>query len=112
MTNNVAHNSGRVLAVVAYITIIGVLVAHFLNQDKAEKSQLITFHVKQALGLWLLFFFLGIVISGFGDLNITYSLWIFFSVLFIYGVFGAIAGKANKIPLLGDLFQKWFKVLD
>lgn len=111
MDNNVQNNN-KFLAIVAYITIIGVIIAHFLNQDKANKSDFISFHVRQSLGLWLLFFIMGYVISGFGDIMITYSLWIGFSVLFLYGIFGSLSGQKNKIPLLGDFFQKTFKSLN
>ena len=103
--------SGKFLSVIAYITIIGVLVAYFLNQDKKKKSDLTSFHVKQALGLWLLFFTIGYIVSGFSNITITYSLWVAFSVLFLYGIFGALSGKENKIPLLGHFFQNIFKSL-
>ncbi len=98
---------GKTLAIVAYLTLIGTLIAFFMNQDK--RNPLITFHVRQGLGLWLLYFALGYIIGTFDSWMITYSFWIFFSVLFIYGIFGAVSGNTNKIPLLGDFFQKIFK---
>ncbi len=98
---------GKTLALVAYLTLIGTLIAFFMNQEK--RNAFTSFHIRQALGLWLLFMAMGYVVGIFNNWNITYSWWIFFSVLFIYGVMGAITGKANKIPLLGDFFQKLFK---
>ena len=34
------------------------------------------------------------------------AFWIFFGVLFLYGIFNAISGKAIPVPLIGDLYQK------
>ncbi|MFK7831670.1 MAG: hypothetical protein AB8B52_00205 [Winogradskyella sp.] len=98
---------GKTLGVVAYLTLIGVLIAFFMNQDK--RNPFISFHIRQGLGLWILYFAIGYVVGSFDSWMVTYSFWIFFSVLFIYGIFGAVSRQTNKIPLLGDLFQKLFK---
>lgn len=100
---------GKTLGIVAYITLIGVLIAFFMNQEK--RNAFTFFHVRQGLGLWIVFMAMGYVVSYFNNWNITFAWWVFFSVLFIYGIFGAISGKMNKIPLLGDLFQNIFKSL-
>jgi uncharacterized membrane protein len=100
-------DEGKQMGFVAYLTLIGTLIAFYTNQDK--RNAFTSFHVRQALGLWLLFIAMGYVVGVFDNWNITYSWWLFFSVLFIYGIMGAISGKANKIPLLGDVFQKLFK---
>ncbi len=99
--------SSKTLAIVAYITLIGTLVAFFLNQEK--RDELVSFHVRQALGLWLLQLLLGYFIGGFDSWMLTYAFWIFFIVLFIYGIMGAVAEKKNAVPVLGPLFQKLFK---
>lgn len=100
-------NEGKTMALVAYLTIFGTLIAFFMNQEK--RNPFTAFHVRQALGLGLLYVVVGFVISYFDSWMITYSFWIFFSVLFFYGLFGAISGKLNKIPMLGDFFQTAFK---
>jgi len=99
-------NPNKLLAVVAYITIIGTLIAFFMNRDK--RDELISFHVRQALGLWLLQFLLGYFIGGFNSWMITTSFWIFFIVLFLYGIFGALKEKKTAVPVLGPFFQKIF----
>jgi uncharacterized membrane protein len=105
--NNKTVQDGKTYAVVAYLTIIGVLIAYFMNQEK--KNNFTAFHVRQSLGLWLLYFIFGYVVSGFDDWSISYSFWIVFALLFIYGILGAFSGKANSVPILGDVFQKLFK---
>jgi len=100
---------GKTYAIVAYITIIGVLIAFYMNQEK--KNEFTFFHVRQSLGLWLVYFVIGYVIGGFDNWMITYSFWIFFLVLFTYGIIGAASGRLHKLPLLGDVFQNIFKSL-
>jgi uncharacterized membrane protein len=102
-------NEGKTLALVAYLTLIGTLIAFFMNQEK--RNEFTFFHVRQALGLGLLYIAIGYIVSSLDSMMVSMSFWIFFSVLFLYGIFGAISGKANKIPMLGDFFQNLFKSL-
>ena len=97
---------GKGLAVVSYLTIIGTIIAFFMNNDK--KNPFTNFHIRQAIGLWLTYFILGWVVSYFDSWYATFAFWIFFAVLFVYGLISAVAGKYQTVPLLGDLFQKWF----
>ncbi len=93
----------KTLAIVAYLTLIGTLIAFFMNQEK--RNELVSFHVRQALGLWLLQLLLGYFIGGFDSWMITYSFWIFFIVLFIYGILGAVNEKQNAVPVLARFFR-------
>ena len=102
-------DEGKTLALVAYLTLIGTLVAFFMNQEK--RNAFTSFHIRQALGLGLLYIAIGYIVSSLDSMMVSMSFWIFFSVLFLYGIFGAITGKANKIPILGDFFQNLFKSL-
>jgi len=97
---------GKTLAFVSYLTLIGTLIAFFMNQE--TKNPFTSFHIRQALGLWLLEMALGYFIGGFDNWMITYSFWVFFGVLFIYGIIGALTGKLNSVPFLGSFFQKLF----
>lgn len=102
-------NEGKTLALVAYLTLIGTLIAFFLNQEK--RNAFTYFHIRQALGLGLLYIAIGYIISSLDSMMVSVSFWIFFAVLFLYGILGAISGKTNKIPILGDYFQNLFKSL-
>lgn len=97
---------GKILAFVSYLTLIGTLIAFFMNQDK--KNPFTSFHVRQALGLWSLELVLGYFVGGFDSWMITISFWVFFGVLFIYGMIGALTGKLNLVPFVGPFFQKLF----
>ncbi|MBR9914972.1 MAG: DUF4870 domain-containing protein [Algicola sp.] len=108
MTNNAAEQ-GKTLAIVSYITIIGTLIAFFMNRE--DRNPFVSFHVRQALGLGLTWYILGYFIGGFDSWMITLSFWIFFMVLFLYGIFGAATGKMNEVPLIGAFFQKIFSAI-
>lgn len=97
---------GRPYAIVSYITIIGTIIAFFLNNDK--KNQFTSFHIRQALGLWLTFFALGYIVGIFDNWLITFCFWLFFGILFIYGFINAVAGNPQIVPILGKIYQKIF----
>ncbi|RCW92627.1 hypothetical protein [Winogradskyella arenosi] len=98
---------GKTLAFVAYLTLMGTLIAYFMNKEK--ENPFTHFHIRQGLGLGLAYILIAIVIGGLDNMMVSMSFWIFFSVLYIYGIVGAITGKLNKIPLLGNYFQNAFK---
>lgn len=105
--NNSEINEGKTYAIIAYLTLFGTLIAFFMNRDR--KNEFTLFHVRQALGLGVLFFIIGNMISGFNNLNISIAFWVVFLGLYILGLSGAVSGKYLSIPFLGPLFQKIFK---
>jgi uncharacterized membrane protein len=100
-------NDGKTYAFIAYLTLIGTLIAFIMNQEK--RNPFTSFHVRQGLGLGLLYIAIGYIVSSLDSMMVSMSFWIFFSVLFLYGIYGAISGQLNKIPILGEFFQKWFQ---
>jgi hypothetical protein len=52
---------------------------------------------------------LGYPIGYFDNWQITFSFWVAFGILFIYGFYSALSGKMIPIPLFGKLYQKVFK---
>jgi uncharacterized membrane protein len=98
---------GKPAAITSYILIIGVFIAMSMNSE--SKNKFASFHIRQALGLFITFISLGLIISNFDNPMVSISMWIFVSILWVYGIFGAIKGETMPIPLLGNLFQKWLK---
>lgn len=98
---------GKTAAITSYILGIGVFIAMSMNAE--DKNAFASFHIRQGLGLTLTFISLGLIISNFDSLLISAPMWICISVLWSYGIFSAIKGETKPLPLLGDLFQKWFK---
>lgn len=100
---------GKTPAITAYILIVGVVIAISMNSE--DKNKFASFHIRQALGLSLTFISLGLIISNFNNPMIAVPMWIFVSVLWTYGIFSAIRGETKPLPLLGNLYQKWFKTI-
>ncbi|GEP51216.1 membrane protein [Flavobacterium noncentrifugens] len=105
--NTETIEKGKSTAITSYILIVGVLIAMSMNGE--DKNAFASFHIRQSLGLSLTFISLGLIISNFDNPVISMSMYLFISVLWIYGMFSAINGQTRPIPLLGNLFQKWFK---
>lgn len=100
---------GKGLSIIAYLAIIGIIVAYYMNNDK--KNQFTSFHIRQSLGLWLMFHILGFVASSFDNWSVSSGFYLFFGVLFIYGLIGAVSGKAQEVPIVGAFFQRIFSNL-
>ena len=100
-------NQGKTVAIISYILFIGPLIALSMNSE--NKNKFASFHIRQGLGLTITFIILGVSISYFNNIMIASSMWIFVSILTIYGIFTAAKGETTLLPLLGNLFQKWFK---
>lgn len=96
------------IAVIAYITVIGLIIAFVMNSDK--KLTFSTYHIKQSLGLALTGFSLG-VIGMIPILGWIVSFFGFFVLLFMWikGILNAINGKQLPVPLLGKKYEEWFK---
>lgn len=102
------RTSDKTIAVIAYLTIIGLVAAFVMNNDK--KDPFAAYHIKQSLGLTVCGFavfavgmipVLGWIVSFFGSLFLLY--------LWIMGLINAINGKAKPVPFLGNKFEEWFQ---
>ncbi len=109
MNNNTTVEQGKTIAITSYILIIGALIALTMNAEK--KNPYAAFHIRQALGLSIMFLALGSIVSRFDNINITFAMWIFMSILWSYGIMTAAQGNTRPIPVLGPLFQKVFKTI-
>lgn len=98
--------NGRKNAIISYITIFGTIIAYYLNNE--NKSAFTSFHIRQSLGLWLTFFALGYIIGSFDSWMVSAGFYLFFAVLFVYGLSNAIGRKAQEVPLVGALYQRIF----
>jgi len=107
---NTTIENGKSAAIVAYLTIIGTIIAYFMNND--TKNSFASFHIRQALGIHITYFILGAFVSIFDSWMVSYSFWIFIIILWGYGLVTAIQGEQKEVPLLGTQFQKWFSTVN
>lgn len=103
-------DKGKNTAIVAYMTIIGAVIAIFMNQEE-NKSDFASFHIRQALGLFLSFFILGYFVGYANSWTVTFAFYLFYFILWIYGFLGAVQQQKREIPLVGSFFQNIFKNL-
>jgi uncharacterized membrane protein len=106
MENPTEIQEGKTPAIVAYITIIGAVIAIFINENKITFS---SFHIRQALGIHITYFALGYFIGYFDSWMITSAYWTFIFILWLFGFLGAINGEYKIVPLVGEWYQKIFK---
>ena len=81
-----------------------------MNQEE-NRSEFASFHIRQALGIFLTFFLLGYPVGYFDNWMISSAFYVFFFILWIYGFMGALNGEEKKVPLVGDFYQNLFKSL-
>lgn len=109
-----ATTEDRTVAILAYITIIGFIVAIVMHSSK--KTALGTFHLRQVLGLivtGLALWLPGMIISFIPFVNLLMLLvWpvvgIGLLVLWVMGLIAAVNGQQKPMPVLGENYQKWF----
>jgi len=94
-------------SIVAHITLIGWVIALVMNQsDKGENT---SFYLRQCLGLYILLI-IGSVLSMFLSI-IGLIVYIAVAVLWVLSLLGALSGEKKISPVVGDMFQQWFKGL-
>jgi len=100
--------SGKSTAIIAYITIIGLIVAFIMNNDK--KNPFSSFHIHQVLGLAVTGLFIGIIgiIPVIGWLVAIVGS-VLLLIMWISGLINAVNGKEKPMPVLGKQYMKWFK---
>ena len=105
--NNQTVQEGKTVAIISYITWIGTLIAFIMNNDK--RNSFAAFHIRQMIGLSIFSIVNTFILERYtgGWVSSTISLGLF--VLWVIGLIGATQGEEKKIPLVGDLFQDWFK---
>jgi ElaB/YqjD/DUF883 family membrane-anchored ribosome-binding protein len=96
-------SDGKNVAIIAHITILGWLIAVFMNSS--NKTELGSFYIRQYLGIMLL----GLVCSVIPVVNIV--AWIVPLVMWVMSLIGSLSGQKKPVFLLGNQFQDWFKFL-
>ncbi|MGV7105718.1 DUF4870 domain-containing protein [Flavobacterium sp. U410] len=101
---------GKNTAIISYFTIIGTVIAIFMNQEES-KSDFASFHIRQTLGIFLTFFLLGYPIGYFNSWMVSSAFWLFIFILWVYGFLGCLSNEKRIVPIVGEFYQKLFKNL-
>lgn len=106
------RDRGRTVAIVAYLTLIGLIVAFVLHGDEKNRSELGAVHIRQMLGLMLTSFVATLLsmVPFLGSL-VASVLWIAIIIGWVLGIIAAINGQREPIPLIGRFFQEVFRAI-
>jgi len=99
--------SGKTTAIIAYLFILGTIIAMFMNMEK--KNKFASFHVRQAFGLNIIFYGLAYLVGNIDSWMASSAFYVCFMILWLYGFTGCLQNQKKEIPYLGQYFQKWFK---
>lgn len=107
----------KTMGLVAYMTLIGWVVALVQNNEKTgEEKRFTAFHLRQMLGLMIIAFCVWIlqipllVIPFLGWL-LSMALSVGLLIMWILAVIGAANGEKREIPFVGVLIQSTLKNL-
>lgn len=102
------HSESKNIAIIAYITIVGLIIAYIMNNDK--KDVFASYHIKQSTGLALTAIALGMIglIPILGWIINILGIFVLF-YMWIMGMMNAINGKEIPVPILGKKYKDWFK---
>lgn len=101
--------NGKTMAIVAYLTIIGFIVAYIINRDK--DNSFTKYHLRQGLGVGLS----AIIAPMFAPLGLGLGavlsslLGLLCLVMLITGVINAANGQTKPVIALGQFFEEWFE---
>ena len=93
-------------SIVAHLTIIGWVIALVMNQT--DKGPNTSFYLRQMLGLVILSI-LGYLLMFTGVPVISTIYYILIFILWVLSLVGALSGQQKPLPVVGDMFQQWFK---
>ncbi|WP_236979322.1 hypothetical protein [Membranihabitans maritimus] len=101
---------GRIVAMIAYLTIIGLMIAFVINYNSMTKFA--TYHIRQAIGLTIT----AIVLTLIGLLPLSTPILCITGggiilCMWFTGLVNAFLGKEKPLPLLGSAYNKWLKGL-
>jgi uncharacterized membrane protein len=97
-SNDDVPTMAKVFAILSYITLIGWLVAIVLHGS--HKSNFISFHLRQSLGLIITGALLALIPLIGWLLNVVVLL------VWIYAVYHVVQGHKISVPILGDFYQE------
>jgi len=109
-------------AIVSYLWWIGWIISYFALY-KDNKNEFTTFHIRQSLGVHITsiaVIVIGVIIGvlfgiiharffyGLGNL-LDWVLRLLILVMMIMGLISASQGEKKPLPVVGEMFQNWFK---
>src|SRR5690606_41841995 len=96
---------GKTLAIVSYITFVGLIIAIIMNLEK--RNPFVFFHVRQMLGLIIMLIFSNLV-EAYVNSWLGTSFWIITIVCLLFGLIYVAKGESRSISVLGESFKELY----
>lgn len=102
-------HQGKTVAIVSYLTIIGLVAALVMNNGRP--TSLGRFHIRQSIGITFCALVLGLLafIPGIGAI-LSKGIGIVVLIALVLGIWTAVNKQEKELPVVGPLFQKWFSM--
>lgn len=108
--------TSKTAAILAYITIIGWLIAYIKRNDVETKSDLATYHLKQGLGLFITSLLLNVIMWFLvllaPSLYFINFIGIAVFIILIIGIINAANEVKKPLPVIGKFFENQFKFIE
>lgn len=105
----------KTLSILSYVTIIGWIIAYVKGKELQPKNDLVTYHLKQGLGFFILTIIVNVILSvvvfTIPSLGILNYLSLILFVLWVFGIINAVNEQKKPIPLIGAMFENKFSFL-
>lgn len=106
--------NNKSLSIISYITIIGWLIALFVDKENADDLR--KYHLRQALGLFITMFILTFLVGALiGLLQLPGLLYTAFQILYlvllILGIINAANAAKKPLPIFGKIFENKFSFI-
>lgn len=107
ITSSLSEESKKI-AIISYITIIGLVIAFVMNNEK--KLPFASYNIRQSLGLAVTGLALGLI-GLIPILGWVINIIGFFVLLYMWimGLMNAINEKEKPVPFFGKKYEAWFK---
>jgi uncharacterized membrane protein len=102
------NEEAKKIAIISYITIIGMIIAFVMNNDK--KLDFASYHIRQSVGLCVTGLALGVIgiIPVLGWLINIIGIFVLL-YMWVIALLNAINEKEEAAPILGKKFEDWFR---
>lgn len=105
----------KTLSILSYVTIIGWIIAYVKGKELQPKNDLVTYHLKQGLGFFILSVIvnvvLTIIITIIPALAVINYLGLVLFILWVFGIINAVNEQKKPIPVIGAMFEDKFAFL-
>lgn len=117
----ITSDEDKTVAILAYITLIGFIIA--IVQHSSNKTKLGAYHLRQAVGFMITGIAMSIILvlialpmlsmrTSVADYAmfiylLSFVIWIGLLVCLIISIINAASGRLKPAPIFGSLFEKW-----